>query len=91
MGSESSALIVFGHSVDGRDERPDAAVLDVRLGDEKGTAVAVHLNMFGVPFVLASAVSKIDLAFDAALSMVPNLGKPTDLKLLVEVVQELTK
>lgn len=37
------------------EHRPDAAILDVSLGDETCLEVAVHLQERGVPFLLATA------------------------------------
>lgn len=72
-----------------RDERPDAAVLDVTLGSERVTPVALLLKSLGVPFILASASDTADLALSAILADAINLGKPTDLKRLVQVVHAL--
>lgn len=72
-----------------RDQRPDAAVLDVTLGSEKVTPVAVLLKAWGVPFVLASASDAAELVRHDVLAKVPNLGKPTDMKHLVDVVRSL--
>ncbi|MCB5205251.1 response regulator [Neorhizobium sp. T786] len=70
-------------------ERPDAAVLDVNLGKEKVTPVALFLKSLGVPFIVASASNRAELAHIAVLSEVPNLGKPTDLTRLVDAVRAL--
>ena len=72
-----------------KSQRPDAAVLDVTLGGEKVTPVAVLLKQRGVPFVLASASDPAELARHDVLANVPNLGKPTDMERLVEVVRSL--
>ncbi len=72
-----------------RSHRPDAAVLDVTLNGEKITPVAVLLKTWGVPFVLASASDPAELARHDVLADVPNLGKPTDMRHLVEVVRSL--
>ena len=72
-----------------KSQRPDAAVLDVTLGGEKVTPVAVLLKQWGVPFVLASASDPAELARHDVLANVPNLGKPTDMERLVEVVRSL--
>jgi DNA-binding response OmpR family regulator len=71
------------------DERPDAAVLDVTLGGEKVTPVALLLKSIGIPFVLASASDAAELARHDCLADARNLGKPTDLVKLVEVVRGL--
>ncbi|OEC96911.1 response regulator [Rhizobium sp. YK2] len=70
-------------------QRPDAAVLDVTLSGEKVTPVALLLKSWGVPFVLASASDPAELARHDVFAKVPNLGKPTDMKRLVEVVRSL--
>ncbi len=70
-------------------QRPDAAVLDVTLGAETVTPVALLLKSWGVPFILASASDAAALARHDALAEVPNLGKPTDMKRLVDVVRSL--
>ncbi|MFB2567061.1 response regulator [Rhizobium sp. IMFF44] len=72
-----------------KSQRPDAAVLDVTLGGEKVTPVALLLKSRDVPFVLASASDAAELARHDVLFKVPNLGKPTDLKRLVDVVRSL--
>lgn len=72
-----------------KNQRPDAAVLDVTLNGEKVTPVALLLKSWGVPFVLASASDPAELARHDVLAKVPNLGKPTDMKHLVEVVRSL--
>ena len=72
-----------------KSQRPDAAVLDVTLGGEKVTPVAVLLKQWGVPFVLASASDPAELARHDVLANVPNLGKPTDMERLVEVVRSV--
>jgi DNA-binding response OmpR family regulator len=71
------------------EERPDAAVLDVTLGGEKVTPVALLLKSLGVPFVLASASDAAQLARHAVLHGVANLGKPTDMKRLVHTMRAL--
>ena len=71
------------------DQRPDAAVLDVTLGGEKVTPVALLLQSIGIPFILASASDAAELARHDCLAHATNLGKPTDLAELVEVVRGL--
>jgi DNA-binding response OmpR family regulator len=71
------------------DECPHAAVLDFNLGREKVTPVALILRSLGVPFVLASATAATELANYEVLASVPNLGKPTDLKLLLDAVRAM--
>lgn len=69
-----------------RETKPDAAVLDVDLGGERVTPVALQLKVLGVPFVLASAADPAALAQTPVLAEVRNLGKPTDMRQLVEAV-----
>lgn len=71
------------------DHRPDAAVLDVTLGGERVTPVALLLKSIGIPFVLATASDSAELARHDCLAGATNLGKPTDLAKLVEVVRGL--
>ncbi len=72
-----------------KSQRPDAAVLDVTLGSEKVTPVAVLLKSWRVPFVLASASDAAELARHDVFANVANLGKPTDMRHLVDVVRSL--
>jgi DNA-binding response OmpR family regulator len=74
-----------------KDHRPDAAVLDVNLGTEKVTPVAVHLKVMGVPYILATASDAAELARYPALTDVPCVGKPTNPKLLIEAIQATIK
>lgn len=71
------------------DRRPDAAVLDVTLVGEKVTPVAILLQSLGIPFILATASDSAELARHQILADARNLGKPTDLAHLVDVVRLL--
>lgn len=71
------------------DERPHAAVLDYNLGRDKVTPVALQLKSLGVPFVLASATGPAELARYEVLADAHNVGKPTDMKRLLEAVRAL--
>lgn len=71
-------------------QRPDAAVLDVNLGRENVMPVAERLNLLEVPYVMASAADNAELARYAALAGARNIGKPTDLKVLVNTMLALT-
>jgi DNA-binding NtrC family response regulator len=71
------------------EERPDVAVLDVYLGRERVTPVALELQALNVPFVLATASPAHELASEPVLAGALNLGKPTDSARLVETVREL--
>ncbi|RUM05807.1 response regulator [Rhizobium chutanense] len=70
-----------------REERPHAAVLDFSLVGEKVTPVALQLKALGIPFVLASAVHPAELAVHPVLVGIVNIGKPTDLKRLVDALK----
>jgi len=70
--------------------RPDAAVLDVNLGSEKVTPIALALKRENIPFVLASATRPIDLTdLPVVLSGALNIGKPTDSKALLAAVRNM--
>jgi len=73
-----------------RDTKPDAAVLDVDLGGERVTPVALHLKALGVPFVLTTAADPVAISQNATLAGVCNLGKPTDLHQLADAVAAIT-
>lgn len=68
-------------------ESPQAAVLDFNLGREKVTPVALKLQSLGIPFVLTSASTEAEIARYEVLASATNLGKPTDMKRLVEAVR----
>lgn len=70
-------------------ERPDAAVLDVNLGRENVAPVALHLKTLGVPYVLATSYDRAELASAFLFADALNLGKPTDMKRLVEAIRSL--
>lgn len=82
-GSVDHALHLLNH------QRPHAAVLDVTLEGEKVTPVALLLKSLGIPFILASASDAAELARHHVLADALNLGKPTDLARLVDVVRSL--
>lgn len=58
-------------------EVPAVALLDVNLGGELVVPVAEALRARGVPFVVASAHDRLDVAVPP-LAEAPNVGKPTD-------------
>jgi two-component system, response regulator PdtaR len=72
-----------------RDTRPDAAVLDVDLIGERVIPVALQLRALGVPFVLATALDAAEIARYPVLAEASNLGKPTDVKRLADVVRQI--
>lgn len=69
-------------------DQPDAAVLDVTLRDGKVTPVAALLRSQGVPFVLASAEGR-GLTETGFFQGVTNLGKPTNMRLMVAEIRRL--
>lgn len=69
------------------DQTPDAAVLDVNLGRERVTPVAVALENRSIPFVIATAYSAVDLANEPALAHARKLDKPTSPQALIEALQ----
>ncbi|AIC29805.1 response regulator CheY-like domain-containing protein (plasmid) [Rhizobium etli bv. mimosae str. IE4771] len=83
VATVSDAIDLINH------ERPDAAVLDVNLGRESVAPVALNLRTLGVPYVLATAYDKAELASTFLFADALNLGKPTDLQLLVETIRSL--
>ena len=69
-------------------ERPDAAILDLKLRGELVTPVAKKLRALEVPFVLATAYNHLrsgDMEFDG----VENLGKPVPSERCVSVLGEM--
>ena len=72
-------------------KHPDAAILDVHLDREKVTPVATLLKSIDVPFVLTSASTGSEIAHETVFDAVLNLGKPTDMRQLLEVIDGLTK
>lgn len=71
------------------DETPHAAVLDVNLGRERVTPVAVALEERSIPFVIATAYSAADLANEPALASARKLDKPTSAYALLEALQQI--
>jgi DNA-binding NtrC family response regulator len=72
-----------------RQERPDAAVLDVSLAGERVTPVAEVLRAMGVPFVLASGYGAAELNADPVLRDAVNVGKPSRSERLLRELAEL--
>lgn len=83
VGSVDDALDLIG------DVQPDAALLDVNLGGERVTPIALKLKSLEVPYLLASASTAEELAGDEVLASVSNLGKPTNLNQLVKAMRAL--
>lgn len=68
---------------------PQAAVLDVNLGRERVTPVALRLKELNIPFELTTASAAHELALDPALAGARNLGKPTDTLGLIKALRDL--
>ena len=67
--------------------RPDVALLDANLRGEMVTPVAARLRALGVPFVLASAYDRAQLAA-LGLGGAPNVVKPANARRLLAVLAE---
>ncbi|TGS71520.1 response regulator [Mesorhizobium sp. M3A.F.Ca.ET.174.01.1.1] len=72
------------------EELPSVALLDIHLGNEVVTPVAEMLSSLGIPFAVASAYDRPDLAGGPVMSGVHNVGKPTSEHRLAEVLRLLT-
>ncbi|KKZ83569.1 response regulator [Rhizobium phaseoli] len=70
-------------------ERPSVAVLDVHIGKNRVTPVALELKKLAIPFVLTAASTGHELARYPVLAEATNLGKPTDAARLVAVIPKL--
>ncbi|WP_018236854.1 response regulator [Ensifer sp. BR816] len=73
------------------DELPAVALLDVTLRDGGVTLVAEVLNAQSVPFVVASAYSKPELLGGEILAGAPNVGKPTEERRLLAVLEKAVR
>lgn len=73
-----------------QDELPTVAMLDVNLGGEVVTPVAEKLRAHNIPFAIASAYDKPENVGGAILAGVPNVGKPTNERRLLETLRLLT-
>jgi DNA-binding response OmpR family regulator len=69
--------------------RPHAAVLDVHIGKERVTPVALELSKLDIPFLLTTASPPHELAPYAVLAEAINLGKPTDPARLIVAIRSL--
>jgi len=83
-GTVGDALVLL------RMELPSVALLDVNLGTEYVTPVAVFLKEHGVPFALATAYHKPEQYAGEILAGIPNVGKPTDDRRLLTTLRQLT-
>jgi two-component system, response regulator PdtaR len=70
-------------------ERPSAALLDVNLGHELVTPVAVALKNVGIPFAVATAYAQPEQYGGEVLAGVPNAGKPTNERRLLATLGQL--
>lgn len=70
------------------EERPDVAILDLKLRGELVTPVAKKLRHMGVPFVLATAYNHLREE-EAEFIGIQNLGKPVASERCVEVLGEM--
>jgi DNA-binding NtrC family response regulator len=70
-------------------ELPSVALLDVNLGNELVTPVAMALKASGVPFALASAYANPQQYGGEVLAGAPNAGKPTNQHRLLATLDEL--
>jgi two-component system, response regulator PdtaR len=71
-------------------ERPDAAILDLNLRGQAATPVARQFRELALPFVIASAYSNTDLPRDDSLRGIANVGKPTNIATLIQILHRIT-
>jgi DNA-binding response OmpR family regulator len=83
VGTVSQALAVLER------EPPSVALLDVDLGGELVTPVAVALKARGTPFAVASAYAYPEHYGGEVLAGVPNAGKPADERRLLAMLNQL--
>jgi CheY-like chemotaxis protein len=81
VGTIDKALAVLAH------HRPAVAVLDVNLRGKRAIAVAAALRDQGVPFVLVTGYSEMQLN-DPELKGRPRLEKPLDRRQLLRILEE---
>lgn len=67
-------------------EKPDAALLDVNVGGERVTPVARVLRAAGVPFVLVTGYTALQLS-EPELRAAPRIGKPVDARQLGDIMK----
>ena len=73
------------------DERPAVALLDVTPKDGTVTLVAEALRARNVPFIVASAYRRPELAGGDVLAGAPNVGKPTEERRLLAVLEQFVE
>ena len=92
-GAGYEVLGPAGRAVDAlallKDHEPDAAILDVNLGDHRVTPVAQELASRNIPYVLASAYSGLDIRNEPLFANTVNLGKPTRPEPLLSAVSRM--
>lgn len=71
-------------------ELPTVALLDVNLGSELVTPVAIALRGYGIPFAVASAYAKPEQYGGEVLAGVPNAGKPAVERRVLAALRQLT-
>ncbi|MDK1489779.1 response regulator [Sinorhizobium sp. 7-81] len=71
------------------DELPAVALLDVTLKDGGVRPVAEALHAQNVPFVVASAYDQPELIGGDILAGAPNVGKPTEERRLLKVLEQV--
>ncbi|QIA21502.1 response regulator [Mesorhizobium sp. AA22] len=69
------------------DERPDMAVLEVRLKDRECVSLAERLVLLGVPFVVHSGVLPADC--DVAFAYGKFIAKPGDPQEIVDLIKSM--
>ena len=67
-----------------REDRPDSALLDVKLADELVYPLADVLRGRGIPFVFATAYDQRDIP--AAYAQVPRCEKPFEMSQLIKAL-----
>ncbi|MBB5536388.1 response regulator [Rhizobium giardinii] len=70
------------------EELPAVAILDVTLRDGTVSLVAEALRAEDIPFVVASAYDKPEHVGGEILAGAPNVGKPTDQRLLLAALEQ---
>jgi DNA-binding response OmpR family regulator len=70
---------------------PAVALLDVTLQDGTVAPVAEALRARNVPFILASAHSRPELLGGEVLAGAPNVGKPTDERHLLAILEQFVE
>nr|WP_167434217.1 hypothetical protein [Mesorhizobium helmanticense] len=69
------------------DHRPDAAVLDVQIGDDDCTSVAKALTARGVPFVLHTGRDVVDREIFSIAVWI--FAKPTDTRAIAQTLKSM--